>query len=417
MNHTEQKGKDTVERIRYTTHLQNLIDNHAVLFVFDEFHVAKNKNTRNQEAVAEVARAIYSNPQTKCRMLLMSGSAKDSSEQVFALSKNMGLVTAREMYTYNVGTRSYNLTGIRQLYDKARQVNPTLADQIYPGDFSIKKANGKRIFNKLFLDIFAPYLFHDMPRPPSRQRKFDGEFYVPPEFVPQLTAAINSLHQAVNFKRESGEVQVEKSNFGAITKSLRQIEVAKLPLFLFATIRLLQSSPNTKVVVYLNYTDSIMWLRDALASNGYVDDVITITGSSSKSNEDDMLKFQEPNRKVRVMISNPKIGGVGVSLDSEYFINEGGYSGYGLQSPSYMYTDMIQAPYRLDRAGTKEDSNFIMVYGDTRQVPEESSIINAMLRKSPEVKELMQNNQNLILPGEYERYIEYPDEADFPHNK
>lgn len=417
------RGKK-VQRIYHTTHLKHLVENHRVLVICDEVHKAKNKGTLQQQAVSELARAVNS-PESKSTMLIMSGTIKDKPEQVFTLLKNMGIITAKEPVLYNPGTKEYIPTGLQQLRDFCYKIDASKTDEIYPSNTVITKHNKTEFEKPLFMEIMFPVMFHDMPHPPSTQHRYNMECYVDEQYRPALTKAIKDLHDSSRARVDAnGQTTVDTTgNMGYIMNALRDIEFAKLPLFYRQVVRILEANKDSRVVVFLNYIASIDWLYTALEQNGY-DHVATMKGQDKgnfKTKEEYRYMitqaFQSPNKKLRVLITNPQVGAEGISLHSTNYICEGGYNAYTLVSPNYKYTELAQLADRTDRVGTKEESYLLMIFGDTRLVPEESSIINAMMRKSDEVKELMVNNKNMILPGEYEKYVEILDEADFPENK
>jgi hypothetical protein len=133
--------------------------------------------------------------------------------------------------------------------------------------------------------------------------------------------------------------------FAVIMKARRRAEMLKIPLFQEMTEDLYDEGKS--VVIFLNFTESIVALTERLEKNPKLKGKIGfIYGEQNiKERWKDIQNFQAD--KIRILICNLKAGGVSVSLHD---LN-GKYPRASLMSPSFSAIDMHQALGRIHRQG------------------------------------------------------------------
>lgn len=133
--------------------------------------------------------------------------------------------------------------------------------------------------------------------------------------------------------------------FAEIMKARRRAEMLKIPLFQEMVEDLYAEGKS--VVVFLNFTESIIALKERLEKNPkFRNKIGFIYGDQNiKSRWKDIKDFKAD--KLRIMICNLKAGGVSVSLHD---LN-GKYPRASLLNPSFSAIDMHQALGRIHRQG------------------------------------------------------------------
>jgi hypothetical protein len=134
-----------------------------------------------------------------------------------------------------------------------------------------------------------------------------------------------------------------------------------------------------------------------------------LNGDIVQNSERDKIieRFQRDDNKYRVLISNPKVGGVGIDLDDK----TGKHPRYMYIAPSYMFIDQFQGTGRIHRKDTKSKATIRFVY--SREFPWENGILDSMANKSKVARDMiLSQNTNILFPGELDEEIErYPGES------
>lgn len=129
-----------------------------------------------------------------------------------------------------------------------------------------------------------------------------------------------------------------------------------------------------------------------------------MNGQTSMSKRDQYVSaFQKPSTEVRVFITSPVVGGVGLSLDDQY----GYYERIAYAIPNYRFIDLFQACGRIDRSKTKSQPYVRFVYGANST---ESAVMDALARKTLTASEALARGDTVLFPGDFLNYNE--DETD-----
>ena len=170
------------------------------------------------------------------------------------------------------------------------------------------------------------------------------------------------------------------------------------------TTRDLTKDPHCKVIIYFNYIRDIKEAARQLSKYKPL-----VMFGETKENERQVLirNFQADSDEFRIIISNPKVGGIGIDLDDK--IGTRPRIMYIL--PSYFFTDQFQACGRSHRNGTKSKAVVRFIY--SRDFPHETGILNSMIMKSKITKSMLIDTENdITFPGEYEELVETSDEEE-----
>jgi hypothetical protein len=192
----------------------------------------------------------------------------------------------------------------------------------------------------------------------------------------------------------SGGTEEYVNKFG-LTKPLKMVETAKVPLFIRKAYEVLTKIPNSKVCIFVNYLDNLDEIANALS--GF--NPIIMNGSVDKKKRQELINlFQEQNLKHRVYISILSVSASGIDLDDQ---SPGGlYPRYAFASPGFKIDELHQLTRRFYRANTQSSTTFRFVYAKGF---EEVGLLNNLARKTNVMKETLEKQVagGVKFPGEY----------------
>ncbi|AAC97709.1 ORF MSV224 putative NTPase/helicase [Melanoplus sanguinipes entomopoxvirus] len=171
-----------------------------------------------------------------------------------------------------------------------------------------------------------------------------------------------------------------------IVKGLMQIETAILESIENMVYTVLENTNNVKVVVALNYTDSINDIYKELSK--FYDNILVITGKTNNKTKI-IEKFQEPNNNYRLLIVNPLCVNNGLDFDDKY----GNYKRFVIFNPNLISINMYQFIYRFERKDSKSkpiihilDTHYEVVDNLIKKVKIQNDIFKAIkkIREYPE---------------------------------
>lgn len=143
----------------------------------------------------------------------------------------------------------------------------------------------------------------------------------------------------------NGKAQILKD----INKSRQKLEMIKIPILENLIQEYLDN--NYSVVVFVNFTRTLMTLANKFKTDSLLYGDLG-EGQRNKNIED----FQ--NNTNRLLLSNIKVGGLGISLHDEH----GGFPRVSLISPCFSAISLTQALGRIHRSGSKSPALQRVVY-------------------------------------------------------
>ena len=371
----------------------------GILLVFDEYHNLKNDNSQLASAhalVKELVRLVRMG--YKSRIALLSGTPCTEKENVSSTFKMLGIIISDKLYNYNRSCKTYELIGIQEainkcnIYDKDETLNITCRP--------INKTTINIICYELYTRVLKRFIVSSMPPPPIESNKLCFNYYIlmPDTDINRLKNGICLFKTATNYNLENNQISYSKINWGDVTTSRMEIDSAKIPSVCRLAIKQLTDDPNSKVLIYCNYKRDIETAMKLM----YKYNPLMMNGSTDKEKRTEIInKFQRDDNDYRVIISNCKVGGIGIDLDDKY----GNRPRYMYILPSYFFTDQYQATGRIHRIGTKSNATVYFIY--SRDFPYETGILNSMAIKSEVVKNMVTKEQKDIkYPGDYDELYE-----------
>jgi len=207
------------------------------------------------------------------------------------------------------------------------------------------------------------------------------------------------LTQAVTYNEALRTAELPQNDLGKVTRALVQIEMAKTDDIARVAASILTNRPGSKVIIAMNYTDSLLAVRDGLIPFN----PLILNGDVPIPKRQPVVDAfnNDPNR--RVLIMNTAVGGHGLNLQDTV----GNAPRYMIISPSYILLNIAQATYRIHRDGSESDSTVRMFYGKGFGA-RETSILSALARKSATAEGTVAGpaKDDLTLPGDYPSEIE-----------
>ncbi len=390
----------------------------GILFVFDEMHNLKNPGTSQLASAHEIvkeankfaldqegnehvssAHAIIREAgkwSTKSKVSLLSATPTDKKVQTFSVVKMLGITDYTNMYVYDRSSRKYNGTGIRDLEEFCMSRQPTKTREIIDTYGPLTNRNAISLVYDLYTKVVKEELVSSMTKPTiTATLDAKNAFYTMDQYsINLLRAAVGELREAVGFDPTTDTIKVNRSGLAGMTEALVKIETAKVNTMYNLALNKLRESAGNKVLIYLMYKKNIDTLAGLLAEYK----PLILTGKTTATRRNQYMEFfQQPNSNYRLIIANPKVGGIGISLDDR----DGNYPRFMFISPSYFFIDLHQATGRIHRGTTRSNATVRFVFG--RGVEEELNILNALAKKTKVTKSMLASAVGIKMPGDYER--------------
>lgn len=383
-------GRDTdITKYEITEKMKKII-NDGIFCIFDEI-----QNVKNKTAQAKACTTITTNIKGRSRIALLSATPIDKMEQIGNIYKMMGIIkTDEELTTSESFGREFEYSGLQKIINIAKQINIKETIKII-NENGINTKTANKIAYEILTKIMKNEYINIAIKPKTETIKNDikdGEYNLSEKYMKKIKEGIDLIHLSVVMKNN----KIEKiDDISGVMKGMHKIEEAKIKI-ITRLVREKMNERRRKVIIYVNYKDSIETLKEKLSEYK----ILIMDGSTKQKDRMKITnQFNYPNSKYRILIANMRVGGTGISLHD----TDGRYPRTMYIVPTYSIMDLHQATGRVNRAGTKSQPEIRFIYSKMK----ESSLINALARKKEILKESStKEGQDIIFPGEYEKYIE-----------
>jgi hypothetical protein len=392
-----------IEREEYTFYpTDKLIKyiNEGVVFIVDEFHRLKNKNTSHNAiscVIKELKKIVVLSEEynsnmngNKSRIIFLSGTPFDDVEQIYHFFQMTNIITHDKLYEYD--GRSIKFLGLKELINYCnifdKQKTTKIVNEQKMQKETIKTCLQKLCFT-LYIDVLCKYIRCIMKMKCDFKIKFvNGYYKLSDHGQTQLKNGINLIHN------NSMNTDDEPFAIENIVKGLKMIQNAKTEIFLRLAIAKLKSDPMAKVMITFDYKEPLYTVFDGLSEYN----PILLDGTVHKSKRSALLsKFQENNTDSRVLVANTQICSDGINCDDKF----GCYPRYILTNNSFFGMRVKQLFSRCFRIDTKSDVEIVNVQGQCEI--NETIIINNIIEKFKIMKIVVDDNEN---NNDFEDYIE-----------
>ena len=360
------------------------------LLVLDEAHFAKNASVRSKLLIILIRSHLEMGHPQSC-LLLLSATPFDKQVNTVRIARTLGILKSPQLAVMNPQTGELQPRGLQELMDYANEINPgpLPADALIPRGRSITSMDRAYawIIHKIKPKLFLGMSPRSLPFISNTKNLFcplEGEdLKRVKEGVDQLRKAMQAFYLRL---RQGGG-----NDLGSISGGLRLIEFGKIPLFIQNATAILNHNPRAKVIIMLNYTDSLKAIAENLARFA----PIVIHGPTKKETRPDLVaQFQRSDTKHRLLIANLSVIAQGLDLDDK----EGRFPRYMVISPSYHIISLHQGTGRILRTATKSQPTVRFVY--VSQVSSELKLLNSLAKKSKNIQSGL--DYDVTFPGDHE---------------
>ena len=374
---------------------------------FKDINCATCVIKKNKLAKLNERRTVLMDNPGKSRIILLSGSPIDKKQQVIHLYKGLGIMESERLSAIN--PQNWNI-----IWKGMAEIQQYFVEQW--GLESVNNVSESFLFGqpreneleeycyRLFQKIMKKQISSSM-KPPKQKTKIykRNAFYslALEHDIELLTTGVELLGKATRFNQNEHTIDFGNNGMESlqgIIRALTIIETSKISLFVRVAQSALDESSNQKVVICVNYTETINDIMELLA--GY--NPLRMDGSLSAKQRGVVLeKFQKPDTEYRLLIGNLSVCSTGIDLDDQ----QGEYPRLCLVSPNYSTITLYQLSHRFQRANTLSDSTIHFVFcKEAAELP----ILNALAKKSNIMKEVtdQQVEYGVVFPGDYEIWEE-----------
>lgn len=367
----------------------------GLLIVVDEFQHLKNISAQF-EAARTLVKAVRNTDKSRC--LFLSGSPFDRIEHAVSLLKTLGIMQSDVLSRFDLPTRSTVWVGASEVVEECMQMDDITTQQVVQ---SWKYCSPISMTYELFQKVVKVSLHSTMPHPhmDCTITKHNAFYDIAdPQHLPQLRAGIKALERVVGYDPLQNTVNFAvagggANTMGALTLALKAIERAKVPTLAKNARQHLHTRPHLKLVLCVNYIDSILELTQSLAE---FNPLILDGHVPSQHRAGIISKFQHFDSNHRLLIANMQVCSTGIDLDDKH----GGFPRLCIVSPSYASLTIHQLGHRFLRLDTKGSSELHMFYiKNAAELP----VITALAKKGGVMKETteQQVNAGVVFPGDY----------------
>jgi hypothetical protein len=392
----------------------------GVLLVFDEIQYIKNQTAQLDASHALVKAIVKADSNSK--VALLSALPGEKEQHIESILKMLGIITSDRLYLYNPGIFSYKLEGMQEVISKCKTIDVERTKGILSKVILDRKTISPTIL-KLYAEILKDIVSSSMQETSDLQVLSDiqgstpggseglslntsiqkdiktGYYNISMKNSQILQRGLRLLTNVAYYRKDNNTIVIRKGfSSGILIKSLILMEQARLPTFIRLAKETLEKNPQCKVIIYLNFLRHIQILSDYLSQYN----PLILTGNKKSYERNDIIdKFQQNNLNHRLLIANPKVGGIGISLDDR----DGNFRRYVYINPSYNFNDLHQVTGRVARLATTKSIpviRFVFCKGSK----EELRILDCLIRKSQVARNVIYDDTNVKFPGDYESYEE-----------
>jgi len=338
------------------------------------------------------------------RVLLLSGSPIDQKEHATHIFRALGVMVHDRVSQMNIQTHRNEWRGMQEIYDFCEKASPQT--QYIPSQALSGEAKLDPYIYRLFQGVLKPTCSSAMqpPTPPMTLRKINAFYDVDAEGAEIILRGLHSLKRAARFDGANVNFRGNGEQMAGVTRAMQVIETGKIQMFARIARQVLES-PTAKVVVAVNYSDTITDLKELLSEY----DPLVLVGSTTEAGRKNVLdQFQTPSTEKRLLLCNQSVASTGIDLDDKY----GGFKRTCLVSPNYSTITSFQLGHRFQRMDTKSDADVHFVFAKrpegTREASEdiiELKVLHALSRKSQIMRETS-GEIGIVFPGDHPEWLE-----------
>jgi hypothetical protein len=365
----------------------------GVFLIIDEAQLINNESIQFK-AVTAMTNQI-NETQSSSFFCLLTGVMTDKKESVINYMKILGYIKSDKMLSSN-----RQFVGFQELLDYCREHFDSEKIAEIDGTTSKTKAMIIDQCFRIFVDIVKPKIMVEMSLEidsGNNDLMLDIKNciyeHANDDELKELNNATIRMSRIFGFDWKKKEFIRPNVNKKAVKQELMNYEMLMLMIFKRVVERQLTMNKTCKVIVYLNFTNTLKTLGTLLESWK----PLVMNGETNDKTRTNYIELFQTSKEHRLLISNLKVGSVSFNLhdtvgDSQRFM---------FISPTYEIMLLHEATGRIFRHGSKSKGVVRFVFCKTEKRAD--LILDSLLTKTNILKDLLtqQVKDGIKFPGEY----------------
>jgi len=349
----------------------------GTLFILDESHFLKNASLRS-DGVLQLISLLSMEGSSNSKILLLSATSMNQPKDSVRLLRLMSILPNTQLILWDFIRSRLRWTGMNQLFEFCESFPE---GENYGNHYRDLLACRHNVScEKVTWDVLRGFLKHHIIRAmPSVDR--DSDMLDVATLIFDQSSTKRAIHllktgcKTVNYAlwMMLNNPQQAGSALGVLNRGMRMIERGKVDVFVSLVGLIMTRFPQSKVIVALNYLNSISCIANRLTPLK----PLVLTGAVRPVQRRQLIdSFQQPNLNHRVIIANSSVIATGLDLDDK----DGAFPRFMFISPSYYLERLHQVAGRIQRCDTKSKATVRYVYHD--KIHQERAILMRLAEKA-----------------------------------
>jgi superfamily II DNA or RNA helicase len=389
-----------------------LVWDSKTIFILDEFHKAQKRSQRTFAIAANTRNILLY--RCSSRVLALSYTPCDNLIDIPTHMYLFGMTQDSFLARYNKHTRRYDTSGLERVLMLARSFGDV--DNKDQQKVSLAKyLTGKTVpykVNKLAGSLFLKYIRKhlvfscdpDFVRDSSLTPTYNNYFC---KVSDRADNVISTIVNDGGVEEESPYIEFEhtiedSSDMAVLTKIQRNLEKVKRSLYIDLAREWFALHPNGKVVIMVLFLETM----DAICEELSEYHPVRIEGCMSTAMRDaSIAMFQAHNLDSQVIVATITTGGEAIDLHDTS--PNGSFRRRCLMPPTFYTKSMVQSSGRVFRDSVTSQAQIDIVYtiGEHARESSEKRFIDSVRRKTTNIKQYHADNQQSVLPCDYENVV------------
>ena len=382
----EDLNNKTIKKVTYqpTDKFKKLVENKKLMFVFDEFHRCKNDSLQCA-SVAGMNRYLRS-PEICDRVYsaFLTATTYTEVSSSWNLFRAAGLSQYNALYEHSLIYDNYELLGYEDVVKWGKKYDQSCSSNL---GFFPRKQNIEQGTHDILTSYIFPHTMSAMPRQDYPYEILNQCIVANDEVSDICKDLISAIMVIVRNNRVEG--------MGNLRLMMHLLEIIKAFYVVKMACEKLESNPNCKVVIFVNYLDVLSFIKEKMKAHH----PLILNGQTSSRTREQIIKlFNRPDTKERVFISILQAGGVGISLHDE----NGGFPRTSYIMADYQLIALKQGFGRTIREGMKSEAEvnlmYMMPYDESLKTEKsviEFKVFKSLHKKSEVLRESMAKENKL----------------------
>lgn len=385
------KSKDDKNGIVTTNEYKDLVKK-GIFLIIDEAHSIKNNQAVSSKAVSKMIKDI--NESTLSRYALLSATLLDKEETMIHVMRLLGIITSKVLYN----SRNKLNSPILDLIKYSMSIDEQATNKLLKMRMRTSTVNINSFACTLFKNIISKrYIGHADQMNTTFKLNIKNVFYEINKKDKMLAEkSLNDLNKILNSNMTNTEL------FSRAMISTQILEKSKLNDIKRVVERDLDAYPNCKIVVVLQYTESLYIMNEIMKERS----PLVLSGCIPKQIRAHYINNFNKNPNIRLLLGNISVVAEGISLHD----TQGDFFRIMYISPNYKLIKSVQTTGRIFREGSMSNA-FVRFFYSSNEL--EERLMRSLFQRSVCLSTVMQKNKSISSVNEYESCREEQDRYNF----